>query len=146
MAAGIDEVYQTFIAKVAEGRKTDPASIDRIAQGRVYTGQRALQIGLVDAIGGLRMAFKQAKELAGLDPEKYYPMAVYKGESGNLLDCLARKQDILRCTQHLPGSFFSWQLHHPLISKVLSPAEKLAEAMEDDRYLSLWTGQISWDR
>jgi protease IV len=61
--------YDTFITKAAEGRETDPASIDRVARGRVWSGQQALEVGLVDQLGGFREALDVAKELAGIDPD-----------------------------------------------------------------------------
>ena len=45
--------YDTFVEKAAAGRRTTPEKIDAIAQGRVWTGQQAKQIGLVDELGGL---------------------------------------------------------------------------------------------
>lgn len=58
----LDEVYQDFTAKVAENRKlTQP--MDKIARGRVWTGRQALNLGLVDAMGGYLEALSKAIEL-----------------------------------------------------------------------------------
>ena len=62
----VDTVYHTFKSRVSEGRKKDPAYIDSIAQGRVWTGERALQIGLVDRLGGLEDAISCAARMAKL--------------------------------------------------------------------------------
>jgi protease-4 len=59
--------YEDFITKVASGRKTSVAKIDSIAQGRVWTGEQAKAIGLVDDLGGLKKAVSVAKSLAKLD-------------------------------------------------------------------------------
>lgn len=64
--AEVDTVYHTFKSRVSEGRKKDPAFIDSIAQGRVWTGERALQIGLVDRLGGLEDAITCAARMAKL--------------------------------------------------------------------------------
>ena len=64
--AEVDTVYHTFKSRVSEGRKKDPAYIDSIAQGRVWTGERALQIGLVDRLGGLEDAITCAARMAKL--------------------------------------------------------------------------------
>jgi protease-4 len=56
--------YDDFVAKVAESRHKTPEEIDRIGQGRVWTGQQAKAIGLVDALGGLDRAVAIAKERA----------------------------------------------------------------------------------
>ena len=61
---GIERVYKTFVSHVAEGRKMTFAQVDSIAQGRVWTGSEALKIGLVDKIGNLNDAIKEAASLA----------------------------------------------------------------------------------
>lgn len=63
----IEKGYKSFVDKVAEGRKMTFAQIDEIGQGRVWTGQDALKIGLVDVLGGLETAIKIAKEKAHLE-------------------------------------------------------------------------------
>ena len=62
----IDTVYHDFKTRVAEGRKKDMPLIDSIAQGRVWTGSRAMQIGLVDRVGGLDDAIACAAGMANL--------------------------------------------------------------------------------
>jgi len=49
---------------VATGRKMDTAAVNKIARGRVWTGQDAKQIGLVDELGGMELALTRVKELA----------------------------------------------------------------------------------
>jgi protease IV len=58
--------YQQFVQKAAEGRGRKPEEIERVAQGRVWTGASALGNGLVDQLGGLREAINLAKEKAGV--------------------------------------------------------------------------------
>jgi protease-4 len=65
--ASIDVIYAKFKQRVADGRKMDTAYIDSIAQGRVWTGMRAKEIGLVDRFGGLDEAVKCAARLAKLE-------------------------------------------------------------------------------
>jgi protease-4 len=60
----LDEVYRAFIAHVADGRKMDPAKVEAIARGRVWTGAQGKENGLVDALGGLDVAVKLAKDAA----------------------------------------------------------------------------------
>ena len=45
-------MYEQFVAMVAEGRKMAPEAVRKLADGRAYTGRQALQLGLVDEIGG----------------------------------------------------------------------------------------------
>jgi protease-4 len=69
-AKSIDAVYDGFIARVAEGRKLKPERVREIAKGRVWTGEQALQLGLVDQLGGFYDAVDKAKSLAGLSKSK----------------------------------------------------------------------------
>jgi protease-4 len=64
--AEIDTIYSVFKTRVAEGRKKEMPLIDSIAQGRVWTGSRAVQIGLADRIGGLNEAIACAARMANL--------------------------------------------------------------------------------
>ncbi len=66
LAATIDAIYEDFVAKVAEGRGRSVAEIESAARGRVWTGRDALEVGLVDELGGLRHAVDIARERAGL--------------------------------------------------------------------------------
>ncbi len=61
---GVEQIYKTFVAHVAQGRKMTFTQVDAIAQGRVWTGSDAIKIGLVDKIGGLDDAIKEAARLA----------------------------------------------------------------------------------
>ena len=62
----IDQGYREFITKAAEARHTTPEAIDKIARGRVWSGQDALEIGLIDSLGGLDDAIAAAARLADL--------------------------------------------------------------------------------
>jgi protease-4 len=75
--AWMEEVYDLFTGHVAAERDIDLARVKEIAQGRVWSGSDALEIGLVDRLGGLDEAFALAKEKAGLDPEKKYPLELF---------------------------------------------------------------------
>lgn len=63
--AMLDHVYESFIARVAEGRGMKPEDVDKIAGGRVWSGQAAIEIGLADKIGGLSDALDYAASLSG---------------------------------------------------------------------------------
>jgi protease-4 len=56
MQSGVDTIYHTFKSRVADGRKKDIVYIDSIAQGRVWTGSRAISVGLVDRVGTMQDA------------------------------------------------------------------------------------------
>jgi protease-4 len=65
--AGVEQVYRKFLGIVSQARGKSPADIDRIAQGRVWDGGTARQLGLVDGFGGMDEAIVKAAELAKLD-------------------------------------------------------------------------------
>ncbi len=75
--AWMEEVYGLFTSHVAAERELDVARVEEIAQGRIWSGRDALEIGLVDRLGGLDEAFALAKEKAGLDPEQKYPLEIF---------------------------------------------------------------------
>ena len=77
LAATIDAIYDDFVAKVAEGRDRSIAEIESIARGRVWTGRDALDIGLVDELGGLRDAVRIARARADLPADAPVRPAVH---------------------------------------------------------------------
>jgi protease-4 len=68
--AGIESTYKRFLGIVAESRHKSPADVDKIAQGRVWDGGTARQIGLVDGFGGMSDAVAKAAQLAKLGNER----------------------------------------------------------------------------
>ncbi|HUP41096.1 MAG TPA: signal peptide peptidase SppA [Vicinamibacterales bacterium] len=73
----IRDFYDGFLQKVATSRKMTVEQVDKIAQGRVWTGAQAQQNGLVDALGGLDRAVALAKERAGISPETDVELVTY---------------------------------------------------------------------
>ena len=65
--SSMDAVYKVFVGRVASGRNKKPEDIQPIAQGRVWTGVRAKELGLVDEIGGLDAALVEARKLGKVD-------------------------------------------------------------------------------
>jgi len=65
-----DDFYEFFLEKVSEGRDMTVDEVNDVAQGRIWTGKRALEHGLVDEIGDLQDAIKSAASLADLDEYK----------------------------------------------------------------------------
>ncbi len=64
---GVDEIYHDFISKVGEGRNLSTEVVDSIGQGRVWSGVDALEIGLVDELGGLNDAIREAAKRAKIE-------------------------------------------------------------------------------
>jgi len=93
LQAGIDHGYRQFISRVASARKMTPERVDEIAQGRVWDGGTARQIGLVDRFGTLDDAIAEAAKRAGLDPKSVHAEYLEKkpGWLANLLMSFAPK-------------------------------------------------------
>jgi protease-4 len=70
MQSGVEHVYTRFLTLVADARETTPSAIHEIAQGRVWTGKKALELGLVDELGDLNDAIASAATLAGVSDYK----------------------------------------------------------------------------
>ncbi len=75
---GVEKIYNTFVSRVAAGRKMSFSQVDAIAQGRVWSGSEALKIGLVDRIGGLDSAVEYAASLAKIKDYKTQNLPIYE--------------------------------------------------------------------
>jgi protease-4 len=82
--------YDRFLHKVAQSRDMKPEEVDAVGQGRIWTGAQALEIGLVDEVGGLDRAVALAKEKAGIDADAEVNLEIYP-EAGTLFDLLWRQ-------------------------------------------------------
>lgn len=85
---GVEHIYRTFVTHVAEGRKMTFAQVDAIAQGRVWTGADAIKIGLVDKIGGLNDAIKEAASLAKIKTYSTQNFPEYEKNFDDILENL----------------------------------------------------------
>jgi protease-4 len=81
----IDDVYEQFIEDVAAARDLGVDEVRRMADGRIYTGRQALELGLVDELGGLEEAITLSAELTGIEGE---PHVVTKEKEFSFLDLL----------------------------------------------------------
>lgn len=90
----VDEIYDDFKSRVAEGRKLTKAQVEVIARGRVWTGIDAKKIGLVDELGGLYDAINYAAKEAGITDKKilYYPN-VKEDKFAELLEQLSDEEE-----------------------------------------------------
>lgn len=70
MQGYIEKGYDLFLTRCSEGRGIPKDSLDKIAQGRVWTGNQALKLGLVDSLGGIKDAVAEAAKLADLKDYK----------------------------------------------------------------------------
>ena len=75
----VNEIYDQFIARVSDGRKMSTEKVELAAQGRVWTGEKAKELGLIDDFGGIEDAIKTANKLAKLSENSdiiYYPQTL----------------------------------------------------------------------
>jgi protease-4 len=77
MNAAVTRIYEDFTGKVAAGRKLPLSRVQEIAKGRVWTGNEAKDLGLVDQIGGLRTAILKAKALAKIEAKDSITLRSY---------------------------------------------------------------------
>jgi len=73
----LDDVYDDFLTRVAKGRKMSKQDVHKIAEGRVWTGRQARDIGLVDELGGLDTALDLARAEAGIAPDGDFRVQQY---------------------------------------------------------------------
>ena len=107
-AGFIDRAYTQFLGLVAEGREMNVDQVRAIAGGRVWTGQQASEIGLVDHVGGFSVAVARARALAGIEEDarvqlRFYPTVESPfeafgklfGASGESVEALMRINAVL---------------------------------------------------
>jgi protease-4 len=84
----IDNVHQQFIQAVAEGRKLDREKVAQIADGRIFTGEQAKQLGLVDQMGNLQDAIDMVAKMVGIVGK---PNVIYPRKKFSLWELLVRE-------------------------------------------------------
>ena len=91
MQSMVENVYSTFVNHVAEGRGLTFEQVDEVGQGRVWTGENALEIGLVDVLGDLNDAIKIAEEMSGLEHYRLVKLPKQKDPIEELLSGFSTK-------------------------------------------------------
>jgi protease IV len=98
--AWINETYHDFISKVAKGRKKEVNDVDKVGQGRVWTGGQGKERGLVDEFGGLDRAIEVAKELAGIPKDKSVHRVIFPYPRTFLQELLSGGDDASETTDN----------------------------------------------
>jgi protease-4 len=75
--AEVASIYDLFLSRVSDGRAMTVEQVDKVARGRVFTGEQAVGNGLVDDVGGLRVAVRRALAQLELDPETDVALVPY---------------------------------------------------------------------
>lgn len=139
--AVVAQFYETFLQRVAEGRKMSPSDVDKVARGRVWTGSQAKERGLVDTLGGLDDALKLAATKAGLPEGRPVRVAGVSGwlewAPGRSPETRAAGLDRLDPLEAL-GWLASRRSLAPLLAEALADrAWPLVEALATGRPLAL---------
>jgi protease-4 len=107
---GVDDIYDDFISKVADGRGLTKAFVDSIGQGRVWAGTDAKSIGLIDAYGGIKEAVLDAAKRANIEQDKialqYYPNQE-KNKLFELLETLEEQEETVETKGQLDRQIFT---------------------------------------
>lgn len=112
LTAMLQDVYGQFVAAVAEGRKMPVARVRQLAEGRIYTGNQAKAVGLVDDIGNYYDALKIAGKLGGITGE---PRVKTYGESKGLLSQLAGSESLFKHAFGARSAFDDLGLQGPML-------------------------------
>mmetsp|Transcript_14981 Transcript_14981/g.22633 ORF Transcript_14981/g.22633 Transcript_14981/m.22633 type:complete len:685 (+) Transcript_14981:116-2170(+) len=96
----IEALYQIFMQRVATGRNFDMEHVRNIAQGKVWSGQQAMKIGLVDGLGGLTEAKLAAEQLAGLGKDEHVKLLKYATKMEKFMDMLDGLGDTVATTKY----------------------------------------------
>ncbi len=84
----IEKIYEKFKSHVAKGRSMTLEQVEEIAQGRVWSGKEALEVGLVDALGGLQAAIESAAALAEITTYNVVEFPMIEEDLGSMLSSL----------------------------------------------------------
>lgn len=144
MEDAIDDTYRTFKTRVADGRKMTLDKVESLAQGRVYSGLQAKELGLIDELGSLKDAIQLAKKEAGLDEKKLYPLHRYEAAQFNLSDCLTSFSKMKRCLRR-HGSNLRITLKDELLGEEGRAVQAVLRAKsiaKKDRISAIYTGGI----
>jgi len=96
-------IYDQFLTKVAEGRTISKDEVDKIGKGRVWTGNQARGLHLVDELGGLSRAIEVAKNLSGIPRDEDVSLVVWPGKVSLLASLFGRRE--ARAQTPLPPGF-----------------------------------------
>lgn len=104
---GVNEIYLDFITKVAEGRGMKVADVDSIGQGRVWSGEDALEIGLVDKLGGINDAIQIAANMAAVENYRVVEYPAQKDPMQQILEGITGKGEEV-FLKHRLGQYYHY--------------------------------------
>jgi protease IV len=129
----IDRGYRKFLSIVEKGRKLSPSAMDALAEGRVFDGKKAQEIGLVDRIGTMQDAIASAAKKAGL--KEYTALFLHKPLSirSKLLQQFGVKIAAILEPLHVSSGLLSG------ISKLVDPIDKALKFNDPQGIYAQWT-------
>jgi protease-4 len=89
----VDNVHQQFVRDVARGRRMKVEKVREVADGRIFTGEQAMELGLVDELGNLKDAINSAAKMAAIEgePKVVYPEKEKKSVFDYIFDRITEK-------------------------------------------------------
>jgi protease-4 len=120
LSGWIDQIYAGFISHVAQGRNLPEATVRDIAKGRVWTGDQALGLHLVDKVGGFYDAVDLAKSLAHIDKNAAVKLENYDTQTGFFGK--ARQDVSLSLSGFKALSFLGWAMSDPKAQMLMDQA------------------------
>lgn len=121
---GMQSVYDLFVSRVAAGRKLSRERVEEIAQGRIWSGKQGLDRGLVDQLGGVTDAIRQARKLAELPADA--PVTVEGAQEG-LLEMLLLGQDASE--EQVKSALAAYQARSLVIRELPPSVRRYASAL-----------------
>lgn len=122
MELSVARIYRDFISLVAKGRKMDEQKVAALAQGRVFTGRQAIDMGLADALGGLDVALAKAAEMANVPGAQ----AEFIERDGSGLSVMVMR--LMRRAMVETGFAEAMRLATPAV-QVLEPVQRLQQTV-----------------
>jgi protease-4 len=104
----MDDTYRDFIEKAARGRNLAPEEIRRAAKGRIWTGEEAKKLGLVDELGGFAVAIREAKAAAGLPEDCGIALKVFPPRSSFWETLVPRRPENSDQDPAVADNLFEW--------------------------------------
>lgn len=113
-----NRTYETFLQRVSEGRNMTRDQVNEIAQGRVWTGTKAKQLGLVDLLGGLDDAVKIAAQKAGVKNYRTVEYPYIKDSWQRLLDEVMGQSEEVRTERMMKKSLRDWYPYYKFAKEI----------------------------
>ncbi|NIR53033.1 signal peptide peptidase SppA, partial [candidate division KSB1 bacterium] len=117
-------IYETFVQKVADGRNKTRDAVHEIAQGRVWTGEQALEIGLVDSLGGLDAALTIVKRKAEIAADAKTQWVVFPKPKGFFQSLMERFN--VRVVRHFAEKSQEWKIIQKLPKETRKALKQIA--------------------